>query len=99
MNQLIVELDEIVSATKDKDDKSGSASISDLELMIDDYKLLKDDMSKIVNETESKNNIDSFLNLDNNFMKSFESVKKSGFLITESELLAINFSELNLRLS
>ena len=99
MNQLIVELDEIVSATKDKDDKSGSASISDLELMIDDYKLLKDDMSKIVNETESKNNIDSFLNLDNNFMKSFESVKKTGFLITESELLAINFSELNLRLS
>ena len=99
MNQLIVDLDEIVSATKDKDDKSGSASISDLELMIDDYKLLKDDMSKIVNETESKNNIDSFLNLDNNFMKSFESVKKTGFLITESELLAINFSELNLRLS
>jgi len=99
MNQLIVELDEIVSATKDKDDKSGSASISDLELMIDDYKLLKDDMSKIVNETETKNNIDSFLNLDNNFMKSFESVKKTGFLITESELLAINFSELNLRLS
>ena len=99
MNQLIVDLDEIVSATKDKDDKSGSASISDLELMIDDYKLLKDDMSKIVNETETKNNIDSFLNLDNNFMKSFESVKKTGFLITESELLAINFSELNLRLS
>ena len=99
MNQLIIELDEIVSATKDKDDKSGSASISDLEMMIDDYKLLKDDMSKIVNETESKNNIDSFLNLDNNFMKSFESVKKTGFLITESELLAINFSELNLRLS
>jgi len=99
MNQLIVELDEIVSATKDKGDKSGSASISDLELMIDDYKLLKDDMSKIVNETETKNNIDSFLNLDNNFMKSFESVKKTGFLITESELLAINFSELNLRLS
>ena len=99
MNQLIVELDEIVSATKDKGDKSGSASISDLELMIDDYKLLKDDMSKIVNETESKNNIDSFLNLDNNFMKSFESAKKTGFLITESELLAINFSELNLRLS
>ena len=99
MNQLIVELDEIVSATKDKDDKSGSASISDLEMMIDDYKLLKDDMSKIVNETESKNNIDSFLNLDNNFMKSFESVKKTGFLVTESELLAINFSELNLRLS
>ena len=99
MNQLIVELDEIVSATKDKDDKSGSASISDLELMIDDYKLLKDDMSKIVNETESKNNIDSFLNLENNFMKSFESVKKTGFIITESELLAIKFSELNLRLS
>ena len=99
MNQLIVELDEIVSATKDKDDKSGSASISDIELMIDDYKLLKDDMSKIVNETETKNNIDSFLNLENNFMKSFESVKKTGFLITESELLAINFSELNLRLS
>ena len=99
MNQLIVELDEIVSATKDKDDKSGSASISDLELMIDDYKLLKDDMSKIVNETETKNNIDSFLNLDKNFMKSFESVQKTGFIITESELLAINFSELNLRLS
>ena len=99
MNQLIVDLDEIVSATKDKDDKSGSASISDLELMIDDYKLLKDDMSKIVNETETKNNIDSFLNLDNNFMKSFESVQKTGFIITESELLAINFSELNLRLS
>ena len=99
MNQLIVDLDEIVSATKDKDDKSGSASISDLELMIDDYKLLKDDMSKIVNETETKNNIDSFLNLDNNFMKSFESVQKTRFIITESELLAINFSELNLRLS
>ena len=99
MNQLIVDLDEIVSATKDKDDKSGSASISDVELMIDNYKLLRNDMSKIVNETETKNNIDSFLNLDNNFMKSFESVKKTGFLITESELLAINFSELNLRLS
>ena len=99
MNQLIVELDEIVSATKDKGDKSASASISDLELMIYDYKLLRDDMSKIVNETETQNNIDSFLNLDNNFMKSFESVKKTGFLITESELLAINFSELNLRLS
>ena len=99
MNQLIVELDEIVSATKDKGDKSGSASISDLERMIDDYKLLRDDMSEIVNETETKNNIDSFLNLDNNFMKSFESVKKTGFFITESELLAINFSELNLRLS
>jgi methyl-accepting chemotaxis protein len=99
MNQLIVELDEIVSATKDKGDKSGSASISDLERMIDDYKLLRDDMSKIVNETETKSNIDSFLNLENNFMKSFESVKKTRFLITESELLAINFSELNLRLS
>ena len=99
MNQLIVELDEIVSATKDKGDKSASASISDLERMIDDYKLLRDDMSKIVNETETKNNIDSFLNLDNNFMKSFESVKKTGLFITESELLAINFSELNLRLS
>ncbi len=99
MNQLIVELDEIVSATQDKGDKSASASISDLERMIDDYKLLRDDMSEIVNETETQNNIDSFLNLDNNFMKSFESVKKTGFLITESELLAINFSELNLRLS
>ena len=98
MNQLIVELDEIVSATN-KGDKSGSTSISDLEWMIDDYKLLRDDMSKIVNETETKQNIDSFLNLDSNFMKSFESVKKTGFLITESELLAINFSELNLRLS
>jgi len=99
MNQLIVELDEIVSATQDKGDKSASASISDLEWMIDDYKLLRDDMSEIVNETETQNNIDSFLNLDNNFMKSFESVKKTGLFITESELLAINFSELNLRLS
>ena len=53
MNQLIVELDEIVSATKDKGDKSASASISDLERMIDYHKLLRDDMSKIVNETET----------------------------------------------
>ena len=89
MNQLIVELDEIVSATKDKDDKSGSASISDLELMIDDYKLLKDDMSKIVNETESKNNIDSFLNLDNNFMKLLSRFKNESMLFLDSVSLTI----------
>jgi len=99
MNQLIVELDEIVNAEQDNGDSSASASISDLKRMIDDYKLLKDDMSKIVNDTETQENIDSFLNLDKNFMKSFESVKKTGLLITESELLAINFSGLNLRLS
>jgi methyl-accepting chemotaxis protein len=99
LDQLIVELDEIMSASQAKRDKVGSANISDLEWMFDDFKLIRDDLNKIVNETESKNNIDAFINVDKQFVKTFESVKKSGLLVSESQLLDNNYTELNLSLS
>ena len=99
LDQLIVELDEIMSASQAKRDKVGSANISDLEWMFDDFKLIRDDLGKIVNETESKNNIDTFTNVEKQFVKTFESVKKSGLLVSESQLLDNNYTELNLGLS
>ena len=99
LNQLIIGLDEIVTAAQDKGENSGSAKISDLEWMLDDYKLIKDEMTLIVNETETQSNIDSFLNVDQHFAKTFESVKKSSLVVIESEQLDSSFSELNLRLS
>ena len=99
MNQLIIGLDEIVTAAQDKGENSGSAKISDLEWMLDDYKLIKDEMTLIVNETETQSNIDSFLYVDQHFAKTFESVKKSGLLVSESKLLDNNYTELNLGLS
>jgi len=112
LNQLIVELDEIMSGkgsteeagegytpTSQARDNSGSANISDLEWMMDDFKLIRDDLEKIVNETQAKNNIDAFLNVDKQFLKTFDSVKKSGLLISESELLDNNYTELNFSLS
>ncbi|MBC8257464.1 MAG: HAMP domain-containing protein [SAR324 cluster bacterium] len=99
LDQLIVELDEIMSASQAKRDKVGSANISDLEWMFDDFKLIRDDLDKIVKETESKNNIDAFIKVDKQFVKTYESVKKSGLLVSESQLLDNNYSELNLGLS
>jgi methyl-accepting chemotaxis protein len=99
LSQLIVELDEITSASQAKRDKVGSANISDLEWMLDDYKLIHDDLAKIVNETQSKNNIDAFSIVDKEFVKTFESVKKSGLLVSESQLLDNNYTELNFTLS
>ena len=99
LNLLIVELDEIMSASQAKRDDVGSANLSDLEWMLDDYKLIRDDLTTIVNETETQSNIDSFKNVDEQFMKTFESVKKSGLLVSESKLLDNNYTELNLGLS
>jgi len=99
LNQLIVELDEIMSGSQAKRDKVGSANISDLDWMLDDFKFIRDDLAKIVNETESKNNIDAFSNVEKQFVKTFESVKKSGLLVSESELLDNKYTELNLGLS
>ncbi|MBL7034706.1 MAG: HAMP domain-containing protein, partial [SAR324 cluster bacterium] len=99
LDQLIVELDEIMSASQAKRDKVGSTNISDLEWMFDDFKLIRDDLDKIVKETESKNNIDAFIKVDKQFVKTYESVKKSGLLVSESQLLDNNYSELNLGLS
>jgi len=99
LSQLIVELDEITSASQAKRDKVGSANISDLEWMLDDYKLIHDDLAKIVNETQSKNNIDAFSIVDKQFVKTFESVKNSGLLVSESQSLDNNYTELNFTLS
>ena len=99
LDQLINELDEIMSASQAKRDEVGSANISDLEWMFDDYKIIRNDLDKIVNETESKNNIDAFTNVDKQFVKTFESVKKSGLLVSESELLDNNYTELNFVMS
>ena len=99
LSQLIVELDEITSASQAKRDKVGSANISDLEWMLDDFKLIRDDLAKIVNETQSKDNIDAFSIVNKQFNKTFESVKKSGLLVSESQLLDNNYTELNFTLS
>ena len=99
LSQLIVELDEITSASQAKRDKVGSANISDLEWMFDDFKLIRDDLAKIVNETQSKDNIDAFSIVNKQFNKTFESVKKSGLLVSESQLLDNNYTELNFTLS
>jgi len=99
LSQLIVELDEITSASQAKRDKVGSANISDLEWMLDDFKLIRDDLAKIVNETQSKNNIEAFSIVDKQFNKTFESVKKSGLLVSESQYLDNNYTEFNFTLS
>ena len=103
LNQLIIELDEIVSASQKKDSKNVENSIASkpvsFERIKNDYLKIKKDLSVIVNETETKNNIDSFLNVDKQFLETLVSVKKTGLLVIESELLDNNFSELNLRLS
>ena len=88
-----------MSGSQAKRDKVISTNISDLDWMLDDFKLIRDDLAKIVNETESKNNIDAFSNVDKQFVKTFESVKKSGLLVSESELLDNKYTELNLGLS
>ena len=82
-------VDLALTPTGPSGDRSDGSDGSYFSMIVDDE----------VNDTETQENIDSFLNLDKNFMKSFESVKKTGLLITESELLANNFSGLNLRLS
>ncbi len=109
LDQLIVELDEIMSGKGSSEEAEegyiptsqpkDSANISDLEWMMDDFKSIRDDLGKIVNETQSKNNIDAFSNVDKQFVMTFESVKKSGSLISESELLDNNYTELNFSLS
>ena len=66
---------------------------------MNDYMHIKQDLSLIVNETEIQKNIDAFVNVDTNFMNTFASVKKSGVLVIESELLAKNFAEINFGLS
>ncbi|RZO41117.1 MAG: HAMP domain-containing protein, partial [Proteobacteria bacterium] len=87
------------SASQAKRDKVGSANISDLEWMLDDFKLIRDDLAKIVNETQSKDNIDAFSIVNKQFNKTFESVKKSGLLVSESQLLDNNYTEWNFTLS
>ena len=99
LNLLIVELDEIMSASQAKRDEVGSANLSDLEWMLDDYKIIKDELNKIVSDTETQSNIDAFKNVDEQFMKTFDSVKKSGLLVSESKLLDNNYTELNFGLS
>ena len=103
LNQLIVELDEIVSASQKIDLKNEGNSITSkpvsFERIKNDYLKIKEDLSTIVNETETKDNIVSFTKVDKQFMETLESVEKTGLLVTESELLDNNFSELNLGLS
>ena len=103
LNQLIVELDEIVSASQKIDLKNEGNSITSkpvsFERIKNDYLKIKEDLSVIVNETETKDNIVSFTKVDKQFMETLESVEKTGLLVTESELLDNNFSELNLGLS
>ena len=101
-NQIISDLDEIVSASK-KEDSNDSVSSENKSLIIgilnDKYLEIKKELIAIVEETEAKNNIDSFNTFDNQFLKTIQSVEKSGLLVTESELLVEKFNELNLVLS
>ena len=98
-SQIIADLDEIVSATK-KDDSSGSGNSSEeFEYIYEEYLEIKKELFSIVEETEAKNNIDSFNTFDNQFLKTIQSVEKSGLLVTESEFLDERFNELNLVLS
>ena len=100
LNQLISELDGIVSASSmDNQGERGAVGFNDFEIIIDDYEYIFQKLSLIVKETETKSNIDSFASFDQKFRATYESVKKSGLLVIESKKLAENFSELNLTLS
>ncbi len=100
LNQLIAELDGIISASsKENQGEKGSVGFAEFEIILDEYEFIFKELSLIVNETETKNNIDSFLNLNKQFRETYESVKKSGLLVMESKNLADSFSELNLTLS
>ena len=100
LNQLIAELDGIISASsKENQGEKGSVGFADFEIILDDYEFIFQKLSLIVNETETKSNIDSFASFDQKFRETYESVKKSGLLVIESKNLAESFSELNLTLS
>jgi len=100
LNQLIAELDGIISASsKENQGERGSVGFTEFEKFFNDYELIFKELFVIVNETETKNNIDSFTKLDQLFRETYESVKKSGLLVIESKMLADSFSELNLTLS
>ncbi len=100
LNQLIAELDGIISASsKENQGDRGSVGFTDFEIIIDDYEYIFQKLSAIVNETETKSNIDSFVKMNQLFRETYESVKKSGSLVIESKMLADSFSELNLTLS
>ena len=87
-NQIISDLDEIVSASK-KEDSNDSVSSENKTLIFgilnDKYLEVKKELFAIVEETEAKNNIDSFIKFDTQFQKTIKSVEKSGALIVESE--------------
>ena len=101
-NQIISDLDEIVSASK-KEDSNDSVSSENKTLIFgilnDKYLEVKKELFAIVEETEAKNNIDSFIKFDTQFQKTLKSVQKSGTLVIESELLDKNLSQLNIVLS
>ena len=100
LNQLIAELDGIISASSQENQgDGGSVGFTDFEKIFNDYEFIFQELSVIVNETETKNNIDSFAKLNQLFRGTYESVKKSGLLVIESKMLADSFSELNLTLS
>ncbi len=100
LNQLVAELDGIISASSQENQGDrGSVGFTDFEKIFNDYGFIFQELSVIVNETETKNNIDSFAKLNQLFRGTYESVKKSGLLVIESKMLADSFSELNLTLS
>ena len=101
-SQIIKDLDEIVSATKKEDssDTSGSGnSTNEFEFLNEEYLDIKKELLSIVEETEAKNNIDSFNIFDKQFIDTIKSVEKSGLLVVESELLDQSFNNLNIILS
>ena len=93
LNQLIAELDGIISASSQENQgEEGSAGFADFEKIFNDYEFIFKELSLIVNETETKNNIDLFSNLNQMFRETYESVKRSGLLVIESKMLADSFS-------
>ncbi|SVB68762.1 uncharacterized protein METZ01_LOCUS221616, partial [marine metagenome] len=100
LNKLIAELDGIISASSQENQGDrNSLGFTDFEKIFNDYGFIFQELSVIVNETETKNNIDSFAKLNQLFRETYESVKKSGLLVIESKMFADSFSELNLTLS
>ena len=82
LNQLIAELDGIIStSSQENQGEEGSVGFADFEKIFKDYELIFQELSEFVNETETKNNIDTFSNLDQMFRETYESVKKSGLLV------------------
>ena len=98
-SQIISDLDEIVSESKKEESSNSSYSKNKSEqfdFLNDEYLEIKKELLSIVEETETKNNIESFLNFDKQFQETLKSVEKSGELVIESELLDDSFTNLNI---